>query len=128
LEFLDPLHSRHATEEFEDRSVPPDVWGHILEVVLTDPIVAFTHRWSFLVLDQSDACRKFWAAKDPNRAWWRNGMMSVYRATLVILAMVNPLSVGSADLSNGETLEHNALHHQVQSARWEFDLGAFSLL
>jgi hypothetical protein len=53
-------------------------------------------------------------------------MTSVYRAPLVILAMVSPLSDWSADLSNSETLEHNALRHQ--SARWEFDLSAFSLL
>ena len=124
-ELVELVRSRRKVETFEQRAVPSEKWRRILDCVLTDPTVAFNHRWSFLVLDDEESRGQFWTAEDPNGEWWRDGLLSIYSSPTVIMALANRSKSASRTPSQNGSDDDGAL---LAARTWEFASGTFRLL
>jgi nitroreductase len=96
MEFRDVVRRRRMVRNYDpDRPVPPEIVDELLRHAIHAPSAGFSQGWAFLVLDEPDAVRRFWAATTPPGSGptspWLAGMQA---APLIIV----PLSCKDAYL------------------------------
>jgi nitroreductase len=86
MEFQDVVRRRRMVRNYEPGHVDPAAVDRALANAVRAPSAGFSQGWGFLVLDQPDDVRRFWAATsdaphgEPDQ--WRAGMM---RAPVVVV-------------------------------------------
>jgi nitroreductase len=85
MEFQDVVRRRRMVRSYTDEPVDPAAVDRALANATRAPSAGFSQGWGFLVLDQPDDVRRFWAAttdpvREPDR--WLRGMS---RAPVVIV-------------------------------------------
>jgi len=85
MEFQDVVRRRRMVRRYDARPVDPKVVERMLANAVRAPSAGYTQGWAFLVLDEPDDVRRFWAATaddldEPDS--WLAGMM---RAPVVVL-------------------------------------------
>jgi len=85
MEFQEVVDRRRMIRDYSDRPVDPAVIERALHNATRAPSAGFSQGWAFLVLDQPDDVRRFWAATaddvdEPDS--WLTGMM---RAPVLVI-------------------------------------------
>lgn len=87
MDFQEVVRRRRMVRNFEDRPVPPEVLGRILDNARRAPSAGFSQGWAFLVLEGRDETERFWSATfDPgDREDFR--WAGLFRAPVVVVAL-----------------------------------------
>jgi nitroreductase len=125
MEFQEVVQRRRMVRNFEERPVPPNVLGRILENALHAPSAGFSQGWAFLVLQEADARATFWQTAWPGELAGPYAGMT--RAPVVILPLSNKKAYLDryAEPDKGWT-DRSESHWPVPF--WHIDTGFASLL
>ena len=74
MEFREVVRRRRMVRSYADTPVDPEVLTRMLEHATRAPSAGFSQGWGFVVLDEPDAVRGFWATAsddvdDPDPRW-----------------------------------------------------------
>jgi nitroreductase len=89
VEFRDVVRRRRMVRRYTEEPVAPEVVDRMLEHATRAPSAGFSQGWAFLVLDEPEAVRRFWAATTPEDATdigWLAGMRT---APVVIVPLAS---------------------------------------
>jgi nitroreductase len=90
VEFAQVVRRRRMVRRYTDEPIDPAVVDRMLEHAIRAPSAGFSQGWAFLVLEQADDVRRFWAATTPVGATpddpWLEGMRT---APVVIVPLAS---------------------------------------
>jgi nitroreductase len=90
MEFRDVVRRRRMVRNYDpDRPVPPEIRERILEHAIRAPSAGFSQGWAFLVLEDPADRERFWRAATPATEVWRQWLVNMRTAPLLIVAHSN---------------------------------------
>ena len=126
MEFHDVVRRRRMIRSYADRPVDAAVVNRMLANAVRAPSAGFTQGWAFLVLDDPDEVRRFWAAtSDPGASSrWLSGM----RTAPVVIVVLSSKAAYLDRYAEPDKGWADREEHRWPVPYWHIDAGMAALL
>ena len=111
---LDVIRERGSVRRYEDRSIPKDVWGQVLEAARLAQSAANRQPWEFVVVQKGDMKRELASASE----------MFVGEAATVIACVAHPENCGRVGSLASFLVDVAIAVENMALVSWELGLGS----
>ena len=114
MSVLEVIRERGSVRRYEDRSIPKDVLGEVLEAARLAQSAANRQPWEFVVIQKEDMKKKLASASE----------MFVGEAAAVIVCIAHPENCGHVGSLNSFLVDVAIAVENVALVSWELGLGS----